>query len=510
MSTSAALQLARSSEAPAKRGHSARLDGTRISERVGTGPTRSLPDAGESVRSGESTGASRRWEREARAAGKAKYLPKHVRVCAQNPQRLAGERWTLALWKRGREADQTRIAYTCGSYRCPSPECQRAAAHRDYAKIAEGIARAGADGWNFLVLTLDRHGTAGGKAWPDEQAAFKALSSMSRNFLARIKRWHKRRGWGWDSSQWCATVEVHAGGWPHLNLMLRSPALARHLARQSDRLRAAGAPPAVLTRLRGELRAAALGTGWGPVGYAAPAASTPERLAGYLVKVGARMERQIGEVSKLCQAPTNARMKLRRIRAGKGFIQPLKKNPEWTGIMLRRQITQGVPELDERGRVIKRARARAVVSTLMQPDQVSQPPELVPGYCEGARIAMAGELAQATAELEHPERGERMKTSTSEQTPPEALAKLPAPFGVDIAKVFRLTPSVSRETLGAGQHDRKGNIDNVRQIKRSLAGGSAGEEARHGDRDARGRSPHGRGFARGSGNDGPSEYLGRG
>jgi hypothetical protein len=373
-----------------------------------------------------------------------------VQVCAQNPRRLAGERWTLALWRRGKEQDQTRLAYTCGSYRCPSPECQRAAAHRDYAKIAEGIERAGRDGWVFLVLTLDRHGTETGKPWANEQDAFRALSTMSRNFLARLRRMHKRRGWSDPGSNWVGTVEVHGSGWPHYNLIVRSPGLARHLRRQSERLERAGAPEAVRTRLRGELKAAALGSGWGPVGYAAPGAGTPERLAGYLVKVGARMERQTGEITKLCQAPTNARMKLRRIRAGKGFLRAVERNPEWTGIMLRRRIMAGAAELDERGQVVRRGRPRAEVSTLMQPDQVAQAPELIPGYCEGARIAMAAELEQAKAELEHPERGERLRVES--HNAPHPIARVPAAIGAELVIPIQLTRIVSRETLGAARN----------------------------------------------------------
>lgn len=408
------------------------LDDTRISERGSPGGCTALTSrrSGIGQRKGGAEGgeqqappapaaddaADRRWKREAEAASRADWFPRHVRACLNNPQRSA--RWTLAVWPKQDPTQQTRIAYTCGSYRCPCPECQRAAAHRDFAKIRDGLATVGAEGsysirahdgqpiqrsgWLFVVLTIDFRGTLTGKPWHDEQQAFRELSRMSRNFLARLRRYQKARGHQPTGNRWVSTVEVQGNGWPHLNLMIWAPDLALELDREQDRLRRRGigeTAPAVVTRLRGKLRTMATAVGWGPVGHASPAERDPEALAGYLVKIGASMERKAGEIAKLCQAPRNARMKLRRLRAGKGFIPRDDSPKRYTGTMLKRGADDWGP----------------TVEPMIQPDQVKMEGAELERYCDGVRRAIRAEMEQYRAELSgapeapivRPERPER-------------------------------------------------------------------------------------------------------
>lgn len=381
------------------------LDDTRISERdIGALTLRS---AGLSTEEESRPPAelSPRWRRAARRAASAEWFPAHVRACANNPQRTG--RWTLALWERPTPLDQTRIAYTCGSYRCPSPECQRAAAHRDFAKLSEAVSSVRDDSaWCLLVLTIDQRETlakrASGNGWQDEQEAFRCLSKMTRNFLARLRRWHERNGWASFGNRWVATVEVQANGWPHINLMVHSPGLAQWLdecpeeeVASKDGKRTARAKP-----LRGELRDHAVACDWGSVGYA-DRARNRDALAGYLVKLSGNLEATSGEIAKLTQTPTNARMKLRRIRAGKGFIRSRERSGRWTGIMLARK---------------KQRDGETFVKPLMEPDQVRCAPEEQPAYLEGVREAIRAEQAQADEET----RGarERCRVESVEWVPP--------------------------------------------------------------------------------------------
>lgn len=393
MRSSTAIASKRNDSAFLKPGSEAvpALDDTRISER--NHRARSLRGGG--APEGERVGRVPaelvpRWRRAALRAAKADFLPSHVRNCANNPNRSG--RWTLATWRRDKPLEQTRVAYTCGSYRCPSPECQRAAAHRDFAKVSEAVSGVSEaeDAWCLLVLTIDQHSTmaerANGKPWQDEQEAFRALSRMTRNFLARLRRWHKREGWDAFENRWVATVEVQANGWPHINLMIHSPGLANWLdevpertIRTKDGKRAAIGKP--LTR---ELLDHARACDWGSIGYASRARSR-DGVVGYITKLAGNLDATAGEIAKLTQTPTNARMKLRRIRAGKGFIRQREKTGEFTGIMLTRKR-----EFD----------GRPYIKPLMEPDQVRCAPELQPAYLEGVREAIRAEQRQADAEHE--------------------------------------------------------------------------------------------------------------
>lgn len=278
------------------------------------------------------------------------------------------------MWKRSDPRSSIRIPYACGSYRCPSEECRTFAAHLDFARIHEAMTRPGLDpmGWVFLVLTLDRQGTySGRRPWANEQEAFRDLQRLSQGFLRNVRKQQRARGWRVTGNEWVGTVESHRSGWPHLNLAIYSPELAAELRRDEQTLAELGATERDRQLVRGWLKRVVLAdvsmgrehmvmtpdgpesrtvmASWG-IESTAEAARNRDALAGYIVKLSSEagqvdrhgVARTVGEVAKMCQAPSNARMKLRRLRAGKGFLPPRRKDPEWTGVLIRRQKAKAV------------------------------------------------------------------------------------------------------------------------------------------------------------------------
>lgn len=190
----------------------------------------------------------------------------------------------------------------------------------------------------LIVLTLDRYGTySGEKRWENAQAAYRDLSRLSNEFLKRLRKWMHRMGWGVLSNQWVATVEMHKSGWPHVNFVLWSKDLAQWIDDEKREKMSDGRMTAQeANRISGELANIVTGAGWGLVSTAERARSREESL-GYITKTAGKVDESIGELAKLCQLPTNAPFRFRRLRAGKGFLPPRKKSKELTGTLVRRQ-----------------------------------------------------------------------------------------------------------------------------------------------------------------------------
>jgi hypothetical protein len=209
----------------------------------------------------------------------------------------------------------------------------------------------------FLVLTLDRYsvrvedgtkerrrrdGTVAvvkrwkvvTRRWRDAGSiaeAYGALSGMTQRLLKRLRRLHASNGWRSFGSAWVGTVEAHADGWPHFNLVIHSPDWADALRREQTHVE--GSPNA-RARLRGDVRRHVVEAGWGPVGTAEPARNR-DALAGYITKLARHAERAWAEIAKLTQAPLSAPERMRRLRSGWHFLPPRRHDPTVTGTLVR-------------------------------------------------------------------------------------------------------------------------------------------------------------------------------
>jgi hypothetical protein len=257
-------------------------------------------------------------------------FPRHVRACQHSPH--VWEKWFVWTWPRDRTATQTRVPYSCGSWRCSV--CRRYEASVTFARIKQATSRGeySDDGWVFMVLTLDRDGYYSGRPWPDVTGAYRALSAMTDNLLHRLRRAYN----GEPRSSWVGVVEAHRSGWPHINLMLYAPELARELRQRKSTLLDSGSLEREARLLGGELLRHATECGWGRQSTAEAAHST-DALAGYIVKLAGQHDDTMGELAKITQAPMNAPQRFRRLRSGKGFLPPRKHNPNITGVLIRRR-----------------------------------------------------------------------------------------------------------------------------------------------------------------------------
>lgn len=296
----------------------------------------------------------------------ARVIPRHVAACQHAPG--SSKPWVIWTWKRASPQTQTRIPYSCNSWRCEV--CKRHEAAVTFARIKQATAPLDPSGWCFLVLTLDRDGYYGGKPWHDVTEAYRVLGKMTAATLKRIGA-----TWGPESrlegkkrprfvrklgNRWVGVVEAHRSGWPHVNLLVWCPELAAELrAEHAERLDDPEIADAVVlardawarkepvpARIREVARkativAGAVGSllvdvGWGRQSTA-EAARSSEAIAGYVVKLVGEHDASAGELAKITQAPLNAPERFRRLRTGRLFLPPRKHNPEITGCLLRRR-----------------------------------------------------------------------------------------------------------------------------------------------------------------------------
>jgi hypothetical protein len=299
-------------------------------------------------------------------------IPRHVAACQHSV--IEHERWFIWTWKKSDPSLQTRIPYSCNSWRCPV--CARHEAAVTFARCKEALASKKPDGWCFLVLTLDQQGYFSGRAWPDVNAAYRELGRMTRATLSRIGR-----QWGAErateareladgstairtvrklGNAWIAVVEAHRSGWPHVNLMVWCPELASALrADYAERLEDPQIADAValardawknkepippdVRELANKARLAAgpvrdllLASCWGPQSTA-EAARDAEAVVAYGVKLAGMHDQSVGELAKITQAPLAAPVRFRRFRSGKGFLPPRQFDPEVSGVLTRRR-----------------------------------------------------------------------------------------------------------------------------------------------------------------------------
>lgn len=358
--------------------------------------------------------------------------PRHVEACQHSP--VGRERWFVWTWKRSSPEKQTRIPYSCNSWRCDV--CRRHEAAVTFARIREATAPLDPSGWCFLVLTLDRAGYYSGAPWADVNEAYRELGTMTRRTLAKIGR-----NWGPETklersgrsktlrtvralgNRWVSVVEAHRSGWPHVNLLVWCPELAERLRCERDErladpeladavalardawARKEPVPAAIRERARratvigGELAELITDSGWG-LQSTAEAARSSAAIAGYVVKLAGMHDASAGELAKVTQAPLNAPERFRRLRSGKGFLPPRNVNPEVTGCLIRRRRSRegdweiqaiNAPKDEAQAEPIMRARA-AELSLIDEEERIlsrnkGRLPAMPP-----MRLAIAGKL----------------------------------------------------------------------------------------------------------------------
>jgi hypothetical protein len=290
----------------------------------------------------------RRWNKRARRYYSVADLPEVASKACRHCYELGRRDWWIWTWKKagcvgksGRDGVATRTPYRCGSWRCPV--CRVQEAHVQFARISEAAAPLSPDGWCFLVNTLDRNGTYSKKRpWSRPKEAFEDLQKLSQAYMRNLRRWFKARGWEPLKNHWVCTTECHRSGWPHMNFMVWHPQLADWLREQERARLAEGMSARESTLVCRELADVTTRAGFGLISTA-EAARSAHALASYIIKLSGEQDATIGEVVKLCQLPTNAPLRFRRLRSGVRFLPPRKKNPDVTGTLLRRTDFNGVP-----------------------------------------------------------------------------------------------------------------------------------------------------------------------
>jgi hypothetical protein len=330
-------------------------------------------------------------------------VPKYVVKCPNSKWQKAVP-YQLLLWRHGDPTQASMVTATCRSWRCEG-QCRRHNGKVTWARIVEAVEPHDENDVLFAVLTIDQNGYYSQRRWDSSYQAYKELSRMMGMFLKRLNRLLERSGVEGIASRWVAVVEQHRTGWPHVNVLIVCPALAKIVREQQAELEATHDevaeriayarererstwprfPPFEKwldhrrSLMRGEVLRHAEGAGWGRRSTLEVARSRAA-VAGYFVKLcglhdepgtSSSREQLSGEVVKLSQIPMAAPKGFRRLRSGVRFLPPRRKS-EYTGAL----FDDGAPV--ELLRWFKRARAlRDAMDRALDRSKVSPPPELL-------------------------------------------------------------------------------------------------------------------------------------
>ena len=238
-------------------------------------------------------------------------LPKSCLACIYGS-------WHLPLTNK-QTGEVVRIPFRCKSWRCPN--CQRGVAAGDFCRTRDALLACDPNELVFLVLTLDQKAEEA-----NGLTAKTSYATVQRRWQTLIQR--IRRTYG--ETKVVRTTEQHRSGWPHINVVLKSPGLAASLKGRFDR----GA-----RAVSGELRDAIVSAGFGRVGWVDRPRDVTA-IAGYLVKL-AHQESLVGEVVKISQLPVMAPFRTRRLNSTPGFLpKRMGSTGEWTGELVKRSLTE--------------------------------------------------------------------------------------------------------------------------------------------------------------------------
>ena len=264
---------------------------------------------------------------------------RHILKSVSQCTRQGGRGWILWLWAQACPDLKICCPYYCGSHRCVHPdgsptECARHNAAVMFARIKEALDPYTAAACVTCVLTLDRNGFYGGRKWLDVNEAYRGLLKLFDDFMHRIRRWLKRMGFAPLRNEWVSVTESHASGWPHVNVLIVHPELARYVEDSRLERIAQGKSVNAARLFDGELLDIIVNSGWGRQSSIEPVKSK-DCMAAYIAKVTQHYDAMLGEIAKLTQTPLNAPAHFRRLRSGKGFLPPRRFNPLWTGAFVR-------------------------------------------------------------------------------------------------------------------------------------------------------------------------------
>ena len=240
--------------------------------------------------------------------------------------------WSLLVWPTepagSPGVNENRIRpFLCGSWRCR--RCARWRGAVDWSRCAAGIT--GRDWWTYCVLTLDPQDFA------DPWDAYRTVGYLwDHKLRRRLERTYGR-------FEYLQTWERHtrAGSeWPHLNLMIRSPAMRDRVLVAGERTVWRRADSGGQRRcryspgFRQDLLAAAVGSGFGAGHFWCETVTqgSGDAMAGYLVKLARELT---GASSKGGdQSPLLCPKGFRRIRASRGLLPARRKGTGFTGTLV--------------------------------------------------------------------------------------------------------------------------------------------------------------------------------
>ena len=284
--------------------------------------------------------------------------PRYITACRE-------EAWTLVTWPDGGDVGKlSRIPARCRSWRHEGP-CAQWKGSQDWRRISDAFRRYEPSDCVFLVLTLGRSTSpapptdAELERWADPAQSWPALGGMHSALFKRLNRLACDEHGGcrypelyYDGkdrlrqrmrcrglceshgSRWVSVVEQHRPkppnyqAWPHLNVVVAWPWLARKLRRwKRGQVERKGKQVEDGRIPTGDILEHVVGAGFGYQSWALVAHDT-DALAGYVGKIAGET---IGEVSKLTQRPVAAPFGFRRLRSGRYFLpRPLKSNASGT------------------------------------------------------------------------------------------------------------------------------------------------------------------------------------
>jgi hypothetical protein len=223
---------------------------------------------------------------------------------------------SFSYWKKNGAREIMVKRFVCGSWRCPY--CAIKVAQRDYVRIKKAVLDNPGQ-WLFSVFTFNP------KEYSDSNKAYDAISSNMGKLLKRMRREFGRE-------LFIQTVEQHAKGWPHVNMIFKFKDKTFVDEKDVEKFRARWLVPN------------AKDCGFGKIVSCELAYGDASGVADYIAKTGLRM---VGEIAKESQVPINSPIGTRRLRSTQGLLAPIAKGSgEFTGAILKNHIDdlKNVPE----------------------------------------------------------------------------------------------------------------------------------------------------------------------